>query len=153
MGDVEEVYALTGTFLRKIETEDVGVAVLKFKNGALGTIEAASTIYPKNLEESLNVFGERGTVIIEGVSASLPRVWKFENIDQEEKQAISVLLNENNVSSFQGHLEVIDDMAQAVLTGRQPVVNGREGRKAIELILAIYASAESGLPVKMLSSQ
>lgn len=149
MGDVEKVYALTGTFLRKIETEDVAVAALKFKNGALGTIEGASTIYPRNLEESLSIFGEKGSVIIEGVSASLPRVWKFENISPEEKQALSSLINEINVSPYQGHLEVINDMAEAVKTGRQPIVNGYDGRKAIELILAIYDSADTGLPVEL----
>ena len=149
MGDVEKVYAFTDTFLRKIETEDVGVAVLRFKNGALGTIEAASTIYPKNLEESLNVFGEKGSVIIEGVSASIPKVWNFENVSSEEKETISALIAETNIPSYQGHLEVINDMADAVKTGRQPIVNGSDGRKAIELILAIYDSANTGLPVEL----
>ncbi|MDR9755372.1 MAG: hypothetical protein RJR35_01275 [Thermoanaerobacterales bacterium] len=65
-GPVESVFGYTATNLRKIEAEDVGVAVLKFKSGALGVIEASTTIYPENLEETLAIFGEKGTVVLAG---------------------------------------------------------------------------------------
>ncbi|MEL1133793.1 Gfo/Idh/MocA family oxidoreductase [Desulfitobacterium sp. THU1] len=146
-GPVESVFGYTRTALRKIEMEDVGVAVIKFKNGALGVIEAASTIYPKNIEETLNIFGETGSVMIGGIAVNRVETWEFPDSD-EEKQAIFAAQENDppNVYGF-GHREVIKDMIDAVREDRTPSIPGEEGRKALEIILAIYKCQETKEPV------
>jgi predicted dehydrogenase len=147
MGPVLEVFAYTTTRLKSIETEDLGVAVLRFTSGALGVIEAATTLYPASLEESLAVFGETGTAVIGGVTASQLKTWKVAGYSEEEagclKQAV------NSATAKPGHQVILEDMAEAVRTGREPLVNGEEGRKALEIILAIYQSAKTRVPVSL----
>lgn len=139
MGPVESVFAYTATRLRNIETEDVGVGVLKFTSGALGVIEAAATIYPANLEESFNIFGAKGTVVIGGVTASKVETWSFEQSRP--------MLEEDNKPT--GHRDVIEDLLDAIGNDRDPLVDGTEGRKSLALVLALYESASKGLPVKI----
>lgn len=146
-GPVESVFGYTATMLRKIEMEDVGVAVLKFKSGALGIIEAASTIYPKNIEETLNVFGETGSVMVGGIAVNRIETWEFPNSDEEKAQIFASQENDPpSVYGF-GHREIILDMIHAVWEDRLPAVPGEEGRKALEIILAIYKCQETGAPV------
>jgi len=83
MGPVESVFGYTANNFRKIEAEDVGVAVLEFKNGALGVIEASTTIYPENLEETLAIFGEKGTVMLGGIAVNKIETWKFADSQDE----------------------------------------------------------------------
>ncbi|HEX3016118.1 MAG TPA: Gfo/Idh/MocA family oxidoreductase, partial [Desulfobacteria bacterium] len=85
-GPVESVFGYTATNLRKIEMEDVGAVVIKFKSGAIGMIEAASTIYPKNIEETLNVFGETGSVIVGGIAVNRIETWEFPDSQAEQAQ-------------------------------------------------------------------
>lgn len=141
MGPVKSVFAYTATRLRSIETEDVGVALLRFANGALGVVEAATTIYPGNLEETLNIFGSTGTVILGGVTANDAKVWEVKDLVKPE------ISNNNKFPSYHGHLEAIKDMVKAVQTGDKPLVDGEEARKTLEVILAIYESAASGQEV------
>jgi len=147
MGPVTEVFAYTTTRLRMIETEDLGVAVLKFKSGALGVIEAAATLYPANLEETLAVFGETGTAVIGGVTASRLNTWRVAGCTEDEAESFSQAIN--NATIKPGHQLILEDVAAAVRTGREPMVNGAEGRKALEIILAIYQSARTGMPVNL----
>ncbi|MDA8212054.1 MAG: Gfo/Idh/MocA family oxidoreductase [Clostridia bacterium] len=148
MGPVESVFAYTATHLRKIEAEDNAVAVLRFKHGALGVIEAANTIYPTNLEETLNIFGETGTVVLGGIAVNKIEVWRF----GEEGEEAAVLARQQqdppNVYGF-GHKDIIQDMIQAVKSGGKPAIDGYEGRKALEIVLAIYKSAYTGRPVTL----
>jgi len=137
MGAVESVFGYTATRLRKIESEDVGVAVLKFKNGALGVIEASTTIYPENLEETLSIFGEKGTVVLGGIAVNKIETWKFadereENGDLEQHQQ-----EVPTVYGF-GHNALIEDFIQSVTSDRRPYIDGREGRKALEVVVSIY---------------
>ncbi|MGE4272432.1 MAG: Gfo/Idh/MocA family protein [Desulfitobacterium sp.] len=146
-GPVESVFGYTRTALRKIEMEDVGVAVIKFKNGALGVIEAASTIYPKNIEETLNIFGETGSVMIGGIAVNRVETWEFPDSDEEKQTIFAAQENDPpNVYGF-GHREVIKDMIDAVREDRTPAIPGEEGRKALEIILAIYKCQETKEPV------
>ncbi|MDF9407872.1 MAG: putative 4,5-dihydroxyphthalate dehydrogenase [Pelotomaculum sp. PtaB.Bin013] len=145
MGSVESVFAYTATRCRPIETEDVGVAVLKFGSGALGTIEAATTVYPRNLEQTIAVFGERGTVVIGGEKADTVMTWRFSETREEDQMVC--LKEEAKCYMEPGHQAVLQDMVKAILTGGRPVVDGREGRKALEIVLGIYRSAETGMPV------
>ncbi|AFM02131.1 MULTISPECIES: Gfo/Idh/MocA family protein [Desulfitobacterium] len=146
-GPVESVFGFTRTALRKIEMEDVGVAVLKFKNGALGVIEAASTIYPKNIEETLNIFGETGSVMVGGIAVNRIETWEFPDSEEEKKQIFAGQENDPpNVYGF-GHREVMKDMIAAIREDRAPAIPGEEGRKALEIILAIYKCQETKEPV------
>ncbi|KYD19800.1 Gfo/Idh/MocA family protein [Caldibacillus debilis] len=141
MGDVEEVYSMSATRLRNIEAEDVSTGVVRFKNGALGVVEAATTIYPKNLEESLSIFGETGTAIIGGITATQFNHLAIESLNDEEIQAIIEKVKRNPIGK-PGHQCIIEDMIQAIHEDREPIVNGEEGKRALQLVLAFYESAD-----------
>lgn len=149
MGPAEEVFGFTRTALRHIEMEDVAGAVIKFQNGAIGIIEAASTIYPKNIEETLNVFGATGSVVVGGIAVNRVEVWEFQDSEEEKKEIFASQENDPpNVYGF-GHREIIENMMAAIRTDSIPAVPGEEGRKALEIILAIYKCQETGQPVKL----
>lgn len=146
-GPVESVFGYTTTAMRKIEMEDVGGAVIKFKSGAIGLIEAASTIYPKNIEETLNVFGSTGSVIIGGIAVNRIETWEFPESEEEKKQIFASQESDPPTVYGFGHREVISDMIQAIREDRTPAIPGEEGRKALEIILAIYKCQETKEPV------
>ncbi|MED4979318.1 Gfo/Idh/MocA family oxidoreductase [Geobacillus stearothermophilus] len=141
MGDVEEVYSMSATRLRNIEAEDVSTGVVRFKNGALGVVEAATTIYPKNLEESLSIFGETGTAIIGGTTATQFNHLAIESLNDEETNAIIERVKANPLGK-PGHQCIIEDMILAIQEDREPIVNGEEGKRALQLVLASYESAD-----------
>ena len=150
MGDeVEEVYAQTAQqFHHYLECEDIGMAVVKFKNGAVGTIEGTTNVYPKNLEETLYLFGEQGTVKIGGTSTNNIDVWQF--ADQREEDAALQGLQEATSNVYgNGHTSLFADMMDAIEHDRKPYVDAVAGRNALEMILAIYQSAATGQPVKL----
>ena len=149
MGPADSVFGYTTTALRPIEMEDVAGAIIRFKNGAIGLIEAATTIYPKNLEETLNVFGETGSVVIGGIAVNRVEVWEFPDSDKEKEEIFASQENDPPTVYGFGHREIIQDMIKAVKDDIDPPINGEEGRKALEIILAIYRSQETGLPVKL----
>jgi predicted dehydrogenase len=148
MGDVEEVSCYHATRIRQIEAEDTSVSVIRFKSGALGVLEAAVTIYPKNLEESLSIFGEKGTAIIGGPTANWIKHWKFEGLSDEEAQA-TIERVEKDPFGIPGHQCIIQDMTDAIREDRKPVVSGEEGRKALSFVIACQQSAETGKPFRM----
>jgi UDP-N-acetyl-2-amino-2-deoxyglucuronate dehydrogenase len=143
---VEDVEAMAATRLRNIETEDVAAAVVQFKNGALGVIEAATTIYPKNLEESIAIFGEKASVKISGRTANFIETWDIEGVSEEEREKV---IDEINSDPFgkPGHQCIIEDMIQAIQEDREPIVTGEDGLAPVKLILAILESAETGKKV------
>lgn len=138
MGPVQSVFAHTATNMRKIEAEDLGIAILKFGNGSLGIIEATTTIYPKNLEETLSIFGSTGTACLGGIAVNKIESWRF--TDEDEATVIDKQAQEPpNVYGF-GHADIIKDFMEALTEDRDPAVPGTEGRKALEIILGIYHS-------------
>lgn len=139
MGPVERVYAEVETLYRPIEAEDTAVAVVKFKNGALGIIEASVCIYPQNLDETLNIFGENGTVCIGGKALNEIKTW-----DVKDQASFEV---SGTVSNF--HTLLYKDMISAIRDNRAPRVDAREAKKAVELILAIYKSAKNTMPTTL----
>lgn len=145
LGPVEEVFGYTDTLRWRMEAEDIGLAVLKFRNGAFGIIEATTTMSPKDLEGSLSIFGESGSVIIGGMAANEMTVCEFEKDDNGLSNDASCEIE--NVYG-RGHKDVIADMVEAINKDREPYVNGSEGRKALEIVLGIYRSAEIGMPIK-----
>jgi UDP-N-acetyl-2-amino-2-deoxyglucuronate dehydrogenase len=148
MGPVESVFGYTANNLRKIECEDVGVAVLKFKSGALGVIEASTTVYPENLEETLNIFGEKGTVVLGGIAVNKIETWKFADAKEENGSFGEHQQDVPNVYGF-GHEALIDDFIQAVNGGRKPYIDGREGEKALRIILGLYGSMRTGKEIAL----
>ena len=150
MGDeVEEVYGVTKQqFHGYLECEDIGMAVVKFKNGAVGTIEGTTNVYPKNLEETLCMFGETGTVKIGGTSANNIDVWNF--ADESEGDQKNKALQEASSNVYgNGHTSLFADVIDAIENDRKPYVDAVAGRNALEMILAIYQSAATGKPVKL----
>ncbi|OPY57875.1 MAG: putative 4,5-dihydroxyphthalate dehydrogenase [Pelotomaculum sp. PtaU1.Bin035] len=147
MGAVESVFAYTATRYRPIEAEDVGVAVLKFKSGALGVIEAASTVYPRNLEQTIAVFGEKGTVVIGGEKNMVIKTWRFS--EAKEKDKLFRTGEAEDGSRKVGHQAVLKDMVRTIKTGGRLAVDGREGKKSLEIVLGIYRSSETGMPVSV----
>ena len=150
LGDeVEEVYGATRRqFHDYLEAEDVGLAVVKFKNGAIGTIEGTTNVYPKNLEETLYVFGENGTVKLGGTSTNNIDVWNF--ADESGADAKNKGLQEATSNVYgNGHTSLFADMIDAIEHDRKPYVDAVAGRNALEMVLAIYKSQKTGLPVKL----
>lgn len=150
LGDeVEEVYGQTRQqFHDYLEAEDIGMAVLKFKNGAIATVEGTTNVYPHNLEETLYLFGEKGTVKIGGKSTNTIDVWDF--ADETEKDSDNKGFAEVTSNVYgNGHTSLYADMIDAILNDRKPYVDAVAGRNALELVLAIYKSQKTGMPVKL----
>jgi UDP-N-acetyl-2-amino-2-deoxyglucuronate dehydrogenase len=147
MGDVESVFARSTTALVDIEAEDTAVVTLKFKNGALGIIEATTATRPHDLEGSISVLGEKGSVVVGGFAVNQMQTWAFEDVlegDDEVLEKYSV--NPPNVYGF-GHQAYYEHVVDCVSHDSQNLVDGLQGRKSIELISAIYESIETGKEV------
>lgn len=150
MGDeVESVYGVTCQQQHDyLECEDVGMAVVKFKNGAVATIEGTTNVYPQNLEETLFLFGENGTVKIGGKSTNNIDVWNF--ADETEADAANKGLEEQTSNVYgNGHTSLYADVIDAIKSGRKPYVDAVAGRNALEMVLAVYKSAAEGKPVEL----
>ncbi len=150
MGDeVEEIYGVTKQqFHDYLECEDIGMAVVKFKNGAIGTIEGTTNVYPRNLEETLYLFGEQGTVKLGGKSTNNIDVWNFAEETAADEKNKGLEEATSNVYG-NGHTSLFADVMDAIETDRKPYVDAVAGRNALEMILAIYQSAATGKPVKL----
>jgi UDP-N-acetyl-2-amino-2-deoxyglucuronate dehydrogenase len=146
MGDIDQAFSMDATRLRNIEAEDVSTGVVKFHNGSLGVIEAATTIYPKNLEESISIFGEKGTVKVGGANALYFDKIEVEGLSEEETTELIDKMKKDPFGK-PGHQWIIEDMNSAIKENREPIVSGVEGRKALELVLALNKSAELNQPV------
>ncbi|WLR52987.1 Gfo/Idh/MocA family oxidoreductase [Bacillus tianshenii] len=140
-GDIEEVRSMSATRLRNIEAEDVSAGVVRFKNGSLGVVEAATTIYPTNLEETISIFGETGTVMIGGKTANLIKHWNVEAMGDEETDHLMQEIK-GDPHGKPGHQWIIEDMVEAIHENREPIVSGEDGRKALEFVLALCEAAE-----------
>ena len=131
-----------------IEAEDLGIALIKFKNGSYGIVEGTTNIYPKNLEETLYIFGEKGTVKAGGASVNVIEEWRFSDmLDDPEEVKARFHENPPNVYGF-GHTPLYADVIDAIQNDRNPYVDGEAGKRALELVLAIYKSAATGEMVK-----
>lgn len=147
MGDVESVFAKSITALSEIETEDTGVAVLKFKNGALGVIEATTATRPKDLEGSISILGEFGSVEIGGFAVNEIKTWNFvESLESDKEVREKYSTNPPNVYGF-GHKEYYLHVIDSIVHNKKALVDGLEGRKSLELIIAMYESIETGKEV------
>lgn len=152
MGDVTEVYATTRTALVDIEAEDTAVGVLHFRSGALGIVEATTAARPKDLEGSLSVLGEHGSVEIGGFAVNSMRHWQFDDPEPGDDAARRESENPPDVYGY-GHRAYYRHVVKAISEDRPPLVDGLEGRKSLELIQGLYESAATGRPVAMRYTQ
>jgi predicted dehydrogenase len=148
--DIDEVFAYTSKrFHTYIECEDIGLAVIKFKNGALGSIEVTTNVFPRNLEETLYLFGENGTVKAGVTSMNTLDVWKFADERPEDKNFADGFFEETANVYGNGHARLYKDVINATETGCAPYVDAIAGRNALELVLAVYKSSKDGRPIKL----
>jgi predicted dehydrogenase len=149
MGDVESVYAKATTALVDIEAEDTAVVVLKFASGALGVIEATTAVRPKDLEGSISVLGEKGTVEIGGFAVNQMKHWNFVEPEEGDADVIEFYsVNPPSVYGY-GHKAYYDHVIDSIRNDTKHLVDGFEGRRSLELINAIYESVETGREVAM----
>lgn len=133
--EVERIHAERDTYLRNIEMEDFGAILIRFKNGSIGMVEGSACVYPKNLEETLSIFGEKGTVVIGGLAVNEIKTWQFEDERDYDKEDES---SEVDSVYGKGHTPLYKDLIDSINNNREPLVSGEEGKKAMEIILKAY---------------
>ena len=148
VGPVESVIAYTGTLARNIEVEDTGVAALKWRNGAMGSINVTMLAFPKNIEGSITVLGERGTVRIGGVAVNEIQRWEFATPDPVDAQVADASYETTSVYGF-GHPLYYDNVIKVLSGEAEPETDGREGLRSLELLIAMYKSARDGRRINL----
>ncbi|MBW1711896.1 MAG: Gfo/Idh/MocA family oxidoreductase [Deltaproteobacteria bacterium] len=148
MGQVESVMAMTETRLAKIEAEDTAVALLRFTSGALGLVEATTATRPRDLEGSLSILGEKGSVEVGGFFMNQLKTWQFSEPRPEDETVFETHGANPDIFAW-NHTEYLKDVVQAIRTGTKGLVEGLEGRRSLELITAIYESAETGREIPL----
>jgi len=148
IGPVESVQAYTATLGRKIEAEDTGVLALRWRDGALGSLNVTMLTHPRNLEGSVTVLGERGTVRVGGVAVNRIEHWDFatpEPMDAEVERASY----ETTSVYGRGHLRYYENVIQTLRGEAGPETDGREGLRSLEILIATYLSARDGRRVTL----
>lgn len=148
IGPVESVMAYTGTLARDIEVEDSGVAAVRWRTGAMGTLNVSMLAYPKNYEGSITVLGEKGTVRIGGVAVNEIQTWEFADKRSEDDQVQQASYATTSVYGF-GHPLYYDNVISVMRGEAEPETDGREGLKSLELLIAMYLSARDGKRVAL----
>lgn len=149
MGGVDTVFAYTATLAHRMEAEDVGTAVLRFRNGALGSVEGSTVTWPENLEGSVAVFGEKGSVKVGGTALNKKTLWKVDGELEHERELI--VHDEIDPPSVYGqsHMHVLEEMVAALRENRDHATNGYEGRRSVAVVTAMYESSRQGREVKV----
>ncbi len=148
IGPVESVMAYTGTLERNIEVEDTGVAALKWRNGAMGSINVTMLTYPKNLEGSITILGEKGSVRVGGVAVNEIQHWEFDAPHELDQHIKDASYQTTSVYGF-GHPLYYDNVIKVQLGEAVPETDGREGLKSLELLIAMYLSARDGKRINL----
>jgi UDP-N-acetyl-2-amino-2-deoxyglucuronate dehydrogenase len=148
IGPVESVMAYTGTLARNIEVEDTGVAALKWRNGAMGSVNVTMLTHPKNFEGSITVLGEKGTVRIGGVAVNKIEHWEFDAPHAMDSQLDDASYQTTSVYGF-GHPLYYDNVIRTLRGECEPETDGREGLKSLELLIAMYRSARDGKRINL----
>ena len=147
-GEPDTIMAMTGNYLRDIEAEDFGAILIRFKNGAIGIVEGTACVYPKNLEETLSIFGETGCAVIGGLAVNRVQTWQFEKPAPQDEVVAKLAGTDPKDVYGSGHNLLYANYIHAVNTHTQPLVSGYEGIKALKIILAAYKSQKTGQAVK-----
>jgi UDP-N-acetyl-2-amino-2-deoxyglucuronate dehydrogenase len=140
LGPVDSVFAMTATLERKIEAEDTGVMSIRWRNGAIGSVNVTMLTYPKNLEGSITILGEKGTVRIGGVAVNEIQQWEFADSQAEDEEIKNASYQTTSVYGF-GHPLYYDNVIKSMQGKEQPLTDGREGLTSLELLIAAYRSA------------
>ena len=148
IGPVESVMAYTDTLARDIEVEDSGVAAIRWRNGAMGTLNVTMLTYPKNLEGSITILGEKGTVRVGGVAVNEIQHWEFDDKRPEDETIREASYATTSVYGF-GHPLYYDNVIQTLRGEAEPETDGREGLKSLELLIGMYLSARDGRRVAL----
>jgi UDP-N-acetyl-2-amino-2-deoxyglucuronate dehydrogenase len=148
IGPLESLQAYTATLGRDIEAEDTGVISLKWRSGALGSMNVTMLTYPKNLEGSITILGEKGTVKIGGMAVNEVQHWEFEDTDPDDTSVKDASYETTSVYGL-GHPLYYDNVINVFLGDAEPETDGREGLKSLEVIIATYLSARDGKRVAL----
>ncbi len=148
IGPVESVMAYTATLARDIEVEDSGVAVLRWRSGAMGTLNVSMLTYPKNMEGSITILGEKGAVRIGGVAVNEIQKWEFAEPHEDDEKVRAASYETTSVYGF-GHPLYYDNVIKTLRGEVEPETDGREGLKSLELLIAMYLSARDGKRVAL----
>lgn len=148
VGPVESVMAYTGTLARNIEVEDTGVAALKWRNGAMGSVNVTMLAYPKNLEGSITVLGEKGSARVGGVAVNKIEHWQFDAPHEMDREIDDASYQTTSVYGF-GHPLYYDNVINTLRGEAEPETDGREGLKSLELLIAMYMSARDGRRINL----
>ena len=148
IGPVESVMAYTGTLARDIEVEDSGVVALRWRSGAMGTVNVTMLTYPKNMEGSITILGEKGTARIGGVAVNEIQTWEFADARAEDAEIANANHSINSVYGF-GHPLYYDNVIKTLRGEAEPETDGREGLKTLELLIAMYRSSRDGKRVAL----
>jgi UDP-N-acetyl-2-amino-2-deoxyglucuronate dehydrogenase len=148
IGPVESVQAYTATLARNIQVEDTGVVSLRWRTGALGSMNVTMLTYPKNLEGSITIIGEKGTVRIGGVAVNKIEHWSFADADPDDAKVEQASYETTSVYGF-GHPLYYDNVIQSLRGEAQPDTDGREGLHSLEILIATYLSARDGRRVAL----
>jgi UDP-N-acetyl-2-amino-2-deoxyglucuronate dehydrogenase len=140
IGPLESLHAYTATMARNIDAEDTGVISLKWRSGALGSMNVTMLTYPKNLEGSITILGEKGTVKVGGVAVNEVQHWEFEDEDPDDVKVKEASYETTSVYGF-GHSLYYDNVIKVMRGEAEPETDGREGLKSLEVIIATYLSA------------
>lgn len=147
-GPVESVMAYTGTLARDIEVEDTGVAAIRWRNGAMGTLNVTMLTYPKNMEGSITILGEKGSVRIGGVAVNDIQTWEFDEPHEDDEKVRNASYQTTSVYGF-GHPLYYDNVINTLRGEAEAETDGREGLKSLELLIAMYLSARDGKRVAL----
>ncbi len=148
VGPVESVQSYIATLARRIDVEDSGVVALKWRNGALGTMNVSMLTYPKNLEGSITIIGEKGTARIGGVAVNEIQVWDFQDKDEKDEEIKAANYATTSVYGF-GHPKYYENVVKTLRGEEDAHTDGREGLKSLELLIAIYISARDSKKVSL----
>jgi len=151
-GDAVRVNAVTRKFIRPIEAEDFGAAIIEFANGAVGIIEGTACVYPADLSQTLSVFGEKGTAVIGGLAVNKPETWRLadaETVGDTEDKVLASMTKHSPNAYGSGHTDLFRDFVTAIEENREPLASGTNGKKAMEIVLAIYKSQKLGQAVEL----
>lgn len=148
IGPVEKIQAMTGTLARNIEVEDSGVLNIKWRNGAIGSMNVTMLTYPKNFEGSITILGEKGTVRVGGLAVNEIQHWEFEDQRDYDKQIMDANYQTTSLYGF-GHPLYYKNVIDVFREGVEPETDGREGLRSLEVIIAAYLSARDGKTVSL----
>ena len=148
IGPVQTISAFTATLARNIQVEDTGVAAIQWRSGALGSINVTMLTYPKNLEGSITIIGEKGTVRIGGVAVNKIEHWSFAEPDPDDQQVEQASYETTSVYGH-GHAGYYDNVLKSLRGEADPETDGREGLRSLELLIGTYLSARDGRAVSL----